>query len=54
VDVGGADRIAVPRLAVDPLAGVPVDGVITDQDDGAIREQMAQEETREGTALLEG
>jgi hypothetical protein len=44
----------VAGLAVDLLAGVPVDGVIADQDDGALGGQEVQEEARECAAPFEG
>ena len=54
VAVGGADRFAVPGLAVDHLAGVAVDGVVADEDDRAIGDQVAEYEAGQGTAEVEG
>ena len=43
--VAGADRIAVPRLAVDLAAGVAVDHVVTHEHDRPIGYQMKQDES---------
>lgn len=44
VGVGGADRVAVTRFAVDLFALVAIDGVIADEGEGALGEKMVDDE----------
>ena len=50
VGVRGVDGVAVPRLAVDPLAGVAVDGVVADQDHRVGRAEVAQDVAGQGAS----
>src|SRR5579875_1380649 len=50
VGVAGADRVAVPCLAVDLAAGVAVDGVVADQDHRPLGGEPAEDEARQGAA----
>src|SRR5581483_2628402 len=44
VGLARTDGVAVPGLAVDPAAGVAVDGVVADQGDAAVGDDVPQEE----------
>jgi hypothetical protein len=43
----GADGVAVARLAVDLTAGVALDGIIANQGDAAVRDEVLQDEATE-------
>ena len=49
VGARGADRVAVPGLAVDLAARVAVDGVIPDQGHRPVRDQMGEDGAGQGT-----
>jgi len=53
VGVGRADGVAVPGLAVDRAAGVTVHGVVADEHDRAVRDDVVEQEPGEGGPELD-
>jgi hypothetical protein len=51
---GGSDRVAVTGLAVDLLAGMAIDGVVADEEDRAIGDQVGAEEAGRDAAEPRG
>lgn len=51
--MGRAHGVAVPRLAVDMLAGVPVHGVIADEHHRTVGDQVVEREPHQRAAECE-
>src|SRR5689334_214279 len=53
VGMGRADGVAMAGLAIDLLPLVAVNGVVADEGDGSIGDEMVEEESRQSTAQFE-